>query len=178
MNKNDLTQNTVRTLFEYRDGSLFWKERIARCLRVGKQAGHLEQDGYIRVRINKVIYPIHRIIFLHHYGYLPKFIDHKDGNRSNNLIENLRECTARENQYNRKVQSRKFAEITSKWKGVCWLPTRKRWIARIRVDNKLKFLGHFLNEDDAAVAYNSAAKTYFGEFACLNVISGNEPVVD
>lgn len=170
-NNASMTQDYVRLLFEYRDGSLFWKEKIARCLRIGKEAGHLEKDGYIRVRINKKNYPIHRLIFLYHYGYIPDFIDHKDGNRSNNYIENLRKCTPAENQYNKRGQSRKWAKIFSKWKGVCWLPARERWIARIRIDSKLKFLGHFLCEDDAAMAYNVAAKKYFGEFARLNDVS-------
>jgi len=165
-----ITQDQVRNLFTYRDGTLLWKTKLARCVRIGREAGHLENKGYIRVVINKRAYPIHRVVFLYHHGYLPEFIDHKDGNRSNNLIENLRACTAADNQHNKKGQSRKWAKITSKWKGVCWLPPRNRWIARIRFDYKLKFLGHFVNEDDAARAYNTAAKIYFGEFARLNAV--------
>lgn len=59
---------------------------------------------------------------------------------------------------------------TSKYKGVA-KDSSNRWKARIRFNNELIYLGMFADEHDAAVAYNSAAIKYFGEFACLNEVA-------
>jgi hypothetical protein len=164
-----LTQDEVKTLFEYKDGSLYWKIKPSKKIHINSEAGYTERDGYRRVRIHKQNYPTHRLIFLYFNGYMPKFIDHKDGNRSNNNLDNLRECTAADNQHNRKNQI-KFVSTCSKWKGVCWIKHRKRWMARIKVNYKSIYVGYFTDEDDAARAYNEAAKKYFGEFAHLNAV--------
>lgn len=57
---------------------------------------------------------------------------------------------------------------TSKYKGVSWRKQSGRWSANICVDNKRMYLGLYLSEEDAAKAYNEAAKKHFGEFAFEN----------
>ncbi len=93
--------------------------------------------------------------------------DHRDHNTLDNRRDNLRICTHRQNIMNQSLQKNK----TSKYKGVCWDNSRKKWMVGIKINGKIKYLGRFEDEKDAAEAYNEAAKEYFGEFAFLNNIS-------
>jgi len=66
------------------------------------------------------------LIFLYHHGYLPKFVDHIDGNKKNNRIENLREATKSQNAMNQKVSTRNTSGI----KGVMWHKRDKKWFVQ------------------------------------------------
>ena len=92
--------------------------------------------------------------------------DHIDHNGLNNQRGNLRKCTHQQNCKNR--SSAKGS--SSKYLGVHWKKQINKWNARVVVCNKLKHLGYFTNEADAAKAYNDAAIKYHGEFANLNTI--------
>jgi hypothetical protein len=108
---------------------------------------------------------------LYHHGYLPKYIDHIDGNRSNNDISNIREATKNQNGMNQKKQiSHNGKPLSSIYKGVDWYKRYKKWRARIEISRKSKHLGYFTSERAAAQAYNCAAIDHFGEFAKLNDI--------
>lgn len=93
-------------------------------------------------------------------------IDHKDNNPLNNLENNLRICKHSDNVKNRK----NIMKHSSKYKGVSFYKHTNKWRAKLRANHVDVFLGYFVNEDDAAKAYNIAAIKYFGEFARLNVI--------
>jgi hypothetical protein len=110
-------------------------------------------------KVNNLL--LHRLFFYWHYGYLPKIVDHKDINRQNNNIENLRELTDSENKRN--TNKRKFCRgklATSHHKGVSWCKRRKKWVAQLRFNKKHIFLGRFDKEDDAGQAYNDAIRKY------------------
>ena len=72
-----------RNVFEYRDGELYRKHGPF----AGK-AGTLHHTGYIQVKVGKKNYRAHRIIFAMHHGYMPKNVDHIDGNKLNNKNNN------------------------------------------------------------------------------------------
>jgi hypothetical protein len=93
-----------------------------------------------------------------------KIIDHKNRNALDNRKQNLRECTQSENSKNRK--SRILS--TSIYLGVHWCKRSKKWKAVIDHNGVKNYLGIFINEIDAAKAYDKAAKKYHKEFANLN----------
>jgi len=91
-------------------------------------------------------------------------VDHRDGNGLNNSKTNLRSCTPAQNRAN----SRKQPNTTSRFKGVHRRKTETKFVAAIKIANKSKYLGAFENEEDAARAYDAAAKAHHGEFAKPN----------
>jgi hypothetical protein len=103
---------------------------------------------------------MHREIWEHHNGPIPDGleIDHINGNKLDNRIENLRLCTSRQNNFNRRKME------TSNYKGVSWHRGNKRWRATIQEHH----VGYFHTEIEAARAYDAKAKERFGEFAWLN----------
>ena len=100
----DLTVDLLNELFTYdkETGKLYWKAARQRVT-VGKEAGAVDKNGYSVLRINQKRYRTHRVVFLMHKGYLPAVLDHIDGDRANNRLENLRPATTHQNQYNRKL---------------------------------------------------------------------------
>lgn len=94
-------------------------------------------------------------------------IDHKNHKTLDNRRINIRICTHQQNLMNHKLHS----NTSSKYKGVYWDKQHKKWRARIYIKGKRKHLGRFEDEKQAALAYNEAAKKYYGEFAFLNKIA-------
>lgn len=94
-------------------------------------------------------------------------IDHIDGNKLNNRRANLRLCSHADNMKN-KVSYKKRAENHSCFKGVHWKKATRKWMACIQLDGKRRHLGHFTDETEAALAYDTAARELFGEFARPN----------
>ena len=155
-----ITQSQVQSLFDYRDGNLYWKVSTG-CVRVGQRAGGFTDDGYKNVRICGHLNKQHRVIFLYHHGYLPVEVDHIDGNGLNNRIKNLRPAKHAENMRNSKVS----IDNTSGVKGVGWHKQGQKWRARVALDGKRHNLGLFDNKLDAAAAVFSARNKLHGEFA-------------
>lgn len=96
-------------------------------------------------------------------------IDHKDHNGLNNQRYNLRTCTKSENATNRNYTSIGI----SKYCGVSLHKKTGRWVAYIRKNGKLKHIGCYDNQIDAAIAYNNAAQKEHGGFSNLNNIINN-----
>lgn len=91
-------------------------------------------------------------------------IDHKDGDGLNNQRSNLRPATRSENAANQ----RKHVDCSSKFKGVHWDKRTGKWRSQTKLHGRRIHLGRFVNELDAAIAYDTAAVKLFGDFAKLN----------
>lgn len=132
-----------------------------------KHKWYKSSSGYA-VRHNKEKSPA--LIYMHRQVLNLKkgeWTDHIDRDRLNNTRDNLRKCTPSENNRNRSPLVGK----TSKFKGVYYNKERKCFCACIRHNDVQKHIGVFLNEADAAIAYNNAAKLYFGEHAYINEVN-------
>lgn len=116
--------------------------------------------GYLCVALFKnskrkdmCVHQLVAIVFLNHTicGY-NIVVDHIDSNPLNNRVENLRLITQRENTY------RVRDNYSSKHKGVCWKKQAKKWQASITINGKTKYLGLFISEYSAHLAYQNKLK--------------------
>jgi hypothetical protein len=114
----------------------------------------------------KNLTPMHRLILCLQKG---EQVDHRDHDGLNNRRSNLRKSDAHTNAQNR-LKPRRRGGTSSQFKGVHWVWDRHRWEARIKPVGYLYQLrlGYFQDEEEAARAYDKAAKAHFGEFAYLN----------
>lgn len=158
-----LTQEEAHRLFEYRDGVLLYKKcpRGSGKFKHNPEAGTKSGHGYKKTRVNNKVYYIHQLVFLMHYGYIPKLIDHIDGNTENNVIENLRESNKSLNACNSKLP----AHNTSGTKGVSWAKREKRWIAKVQINKKVIHLGSFEDLELASLVADEARLLYHGKHA-------------
>jgi hypothetical protein len=120
------------------------------------------KTAYVHAWNNQQSYYMHRLIT----GVGPKLqVDHADLNGLNNCRYNLRSATRSQNQSNRGKQ---VNGITSHFKGVYWEPARSKWTVTIHYDKKTRYLGRYIDEIEAAKAYDEAALEVFGFYARLN----------
>lgn len=114
--------------------------------------------GYWSIGVCGRNYLAHRIAFALVNGRWPiTAIDHIDGNRQNNRIENIREVTALENGRNTSLHKTNTSGIA----GVCWYKAYGCWVATIRDGGRRRHLGYFKKKSDAAAA-RKAAETALG----------------
>lgn len=148
-----ITQQQLHDLFKYENGYLYWKKKLNIFYNKKNdcKAGVSLKNGYVRIQVLNKNYLAHRIIYCMFYGYFPKLVDHIDGNKSNNKIENLREATVSENHQNKKMSKNN----TSGYPGVTWHTSRKKWIARVGHNGKCLQIGYF---DDKHIAYQEYKK--------------------
>jgi hypothetical protein len=102
--RNEISIAEVRERFNYDPETGRLTRRTAphkHPQRVGEAVGSIGKSGYLRVRVDLAFFMVHRLIWAHQYGCWPKEIDHIDRDKTNNRLENLRECTHSENLSNR-----------------------------------------------------------------------------
>lgn len=159
-----MNKESERSLYEechkrflYVDGDLICKYNIHHTQMEAEKAGTLCSNGYIKICVDYKQYWLHRIIFLMHYGYLPNKIDHKDRDRLNNRIENLRDATDSVNSINKGVQSNN----TSGQPGVSFSKAVGKWHVYIKINNKRTNLGYFEDLEEA-IRVRKQAEIDFG----------------
>tara|TARA_R110000868_G_scaffold371027_2_gene634526 strand:+ start:626 stop:1090 length:465 start_codon:yes stop_codon:yes gene_type:complete len=151
-----VTQEILRERFVYKDGLLFAK--------YGKQPKFTpitKHHRYIRFRVDGHVYRLHQLIYLYFYGFIPNVIDHKDNDRSNNKIENLREVTQAQNCLNRKTSRLSGTGI----KNLYFSKKCGRWFVQMTIGNIRKVIGRFEDFELAELVAFEARNKYHGSFA-------------
>lgn len=122
----------------------------------GRPAGSPTKTGYFRTWLGQTKYKLHRIVWVIHHGEWPDQIDHINGDRADNRIENLRSVSKRENSLNIRLRP----DNKSGCPGVNWHARSSKWIAQIRDDGKYVYLGCFSDLSDAVRARKAAEIKY------------------
>jgi hypothetical protein len=155
-----INQQLVLDLFEIKNGDLVWKNHKYKSLN-GKIVGTKTTNGYIRTEINGKKYLNHWIIYLMHHGYIPEFIDHINGNRSDNRIENLRKANVIENQQNSKIKNTNKSGV----KGVSWHKPLKKWYVQLRINGSVRNFGYYHDLLCAKFVSETMRYKYHNQFA-------------
>jgi hypothetical protein len=167
-----ITAERLRELLHYdpETGIFTWLTRATVSRRwntryVGTTAGSVDCHGYIAIKLIGQLNRAHRLAWLYMTGEWPSNdIDHINGNRADNRLENLRPATRSQNNANSRTQSRN----TSGLKGVHKQSRGYTWAARIKINGSQHYLGNFKTPESAHAAYIVAAEKLFGEFARAN----------
>ena len=170
----DVPAEKLAALFELRDGVLFWCDRPRSDFRggagwvnfnrqfAGKPAGARAKNGRLHVKINGRDYRNARIVWALHNGYWPLgHVDHRNGDVSDDRIENLRVATAQQNAQNRSH----ITNNSSGFVGVTYHKQTGKWWARVTLAGKTQSLGLHSTIPDALAVVKEARKSLFGEFA-------------
>jgi hypothetical protein len=156
---NEECKQIILSLLEYSpDTGLFkWKHRRSNKCATGWFAGTLNSGGYRLIMISGRNHRAHRLAWLITYGSVPpNDIDHKNQNREDNRIENLREATRVVNRRN----ASRSKNNTSGFTGVVFHKSMNKWCAQIVLNRKNIVLGYFAKIDDAIQARMQANKKY------------------
>jgi hypothetical protein len=158
-----ITQQDVTDCFEYRDGYLYWKgvSHPNKQHMVDKPAGSIHKTGYRHISWRGKVQKAHRLIFMLHHGYLPPEVDHINGDRADNRIENLRPATRSENQCNRNA----LASNTSGYPGVSWHRKSKAWVVRVMKNGKTVVQKYCKDLELAGLVATEARSLYHGAYA-------------
>ena len=130
----------------------------------------IDSKGYYVIDLRscpnvKKTFSLHRLLataFIENLEGKP-VVDHIDRNPLNNKLDNLRWATVSENGMNKKTQRNNTSTCT----GVRFKKDKQMWCTEIKLQGKSKFIGHYVNLDDAVNARKEAETKYFGEFQAI-----------
>lgn len=163
-----VTPERLRELLDYDPvaGQLVWKvhrNSYGGKVKPGVVAGGIGTHGYRLIRVDGYLRQAHRWVWLWHTGAWldPEVdIDHANGDRDDNHIENLRVASRAQNMWNGKTR----ADNQSGYPGVAKPKGRDKWDARIIVEGKFHFLGAFDTFEEAVAARKAAEKLLHGQY--------------
>ncbi|HOW46195.1 MAG TPA: HNH endonuclease signature motif containing protein [Rubrivivax sp.] len=137
--------------FDYEAGVFYsYRSEMTRTV------GYKTSDGYTNIRLLGHTYRAHRLAWLYDKGRWPLGqIDHADRDRSNNRIENLREC---DQAFNMENQGKAHKDSKSGLLGAYFHKARRAWYSQIRVNKELHHLGTFQTAEEAHEAYLAAKR--------------------
>ena len=151
--------------YEKSTGFLYWKSKssVYSRIAIGSKAGYLNKSGYLIVTVNFKKLSVHRIVWEMHNDKIQDgmCIDHINGNKKDNRLENLRLATMSQNVCNQSLGKRN----KSGFKGVCKPKNQSSWVAQICINKNITHLGYFDTKEEAYAARVAAEKEYHGDFA-------------
>jgi len=156
-----ISHERLLELVEYNPltGLMTWKKPTTNRVKAGSRAGSVSGTGYWQIGLDGKVYLFHRVAWFYVTAAWPeKWIDHKNGDFTDNRFENLRASSISQNAGNTKMH----ADNSVGLKGV--YRKRNKFAARIRCGAAYN-LGVFDTPEEAHAAYVDAAKKYFGDFA-------------
>ena len=155
-----ITQTELKELLEYKDGGLYWKVKPAARVTIGDRFGaYNKRDRYRTGAVYNKPYREHRLIYLYHYGCIPDILDHINGVRDDNRIENLRASSHSDNGKNRGSNRNN----TSGHQGVSWHRPLSKWRVQLNVNGKNKHFGYFEDFDLACLLSDEIKSLYYGD---------------
>lgn len=160
-----------KTIKEFDGYSFTYDGRVFSFRKGGRKEiiGSPDKDGYLKITLvdkNKKFkyFRKHRLIAWAWIGYSDKQVNHKDGNKRNNHIDNLEYVTQRENQSHRRLKNGYDV-------GVCWAKKENKWRAYIQHNKKWEHLGFYNDKKEAKKAYLKRLKE-------LNITNKYATVID
>jgi len=147
-----INQSYLKEILNYNPstGLFTWKTEKRYGIKLNKIAG-CNSHGYIAIKVNGKKYAAHRLAWLYVYGKFPNnMIDHINGIRHDNRIENLRDVTSEINQQN---QIKPRSKNSSNFLGVNFEKNLGKWKAQIQANKVKKYLGLFETPELAYEAY-------------------------
>lgn len=150
---NTITVNNTEIIC-FSDGSVEWFN--GRFCEVRRTFGHKNSDGYPKVCLGNKNVSVHRIMaraFIEGWDE-SLCVDHIDGDHANNRIENLRMAT---HSQNNRAFSKPRKGVTSKYRGVSRRSDCNRWVAQATLGSKRMYIGIYVSELEAALAFDSFA---------------------
>ena len=164
-NHTGYSQEYCNEIFHYENGTLVRKSTVSQTAKKGDIAGTKASNGYRTVVIKGKRTCLHRVIFLMHHGFLPKIVDHINGIKDDNRIENLRKSDYSKNGFSHRAT---IKNKSSAFRGVSFIKRDKRWQAKVKLMGKTISFGYFKDEIEAAKAYDKGAYDIAGDHAILN----------
>lgn len=149
--------------YDKEKGGLIWSCNLGFKIKEGDSVGFLTEKGYVRFGLQGKQYMVHRVVWCLHFGDMPNLqIDHKDRDKTNNRIENLRVVSNSENAQNH-IKVRKNNK-SSKFLGVSFDKNMKKFRATIVLNGKQELIGYFEDEKEASDAYLKRKKEIHSSF--------------
>lgn len=158
-----MTQEELKKILHYdpETGVFTWLVKPSQIVKSGVRAGSFTPRNYRKISIKRKQFLEHRLAWLYVTGEnLDTFLDHINGNPSDNRFSNLRKATTFQNSANQGIRS----DNKSGHKGICWNKKLCKWGSSIQYNHKQIHLGVFLTIEEAINSYEEMATRLFGEY--------------
>ena len=152
--KPKLTLERLREVLRYcpATGIFTWQKTMSSTAKEGSEAGCIGPGGYVVIRIDGMSHLAHRLAIMYIYGQMPEIIvDHKNGIRSDNRLENIRAADYCQNAQNKRkaISSNKASGLL----GVYWSNQHERWGAKVNLKGRQYHAGFWDTPEEAHLAY-------------------------
>lgn len=160
---HELTHEELLSLLYYcsESGIFTWISDRGNQINKGNEAGGVNQEGYIEIKLFQRRYKAHRLAWFYMTGKWPEVIDHINRERSDNRFCNLRECSVQQNSCNTGMSHRN----TSGYRGVSKHKQSGKWKVDVKVNGRKLFFGLYEDIELAGLVAEEARAKFHGSYA-------------